>query len=96
MPMIENVSFHPQRFTQKGGKRIEIAPGDSAPVDIDKDNIHVRAKIRAGLIVFGGGKRQGKTAAQSTGSAAPARTRKRKTTKTTPAAKPVTGTDPAE
>ncbi len=50
MLKIENISHSPQRFTAKGGKRVEIAPGDSASVAIARDSVRVAAKERAGLI----------------------------------------------
>ncbi len=50
MLKIENISHSPQRFPAKGGKRVEIAPGDSASVAIARDSVRVAAKERAGLI----------------------------------------------
>lgn len=55
---IANISIHTQRFTDKQGNCIEIAPGDSANVDISKDDIHVRAKTKANLIKVGGTEKQ--------------------------------------
>ena len=63
---IANISTDFVRFTQNDGSRVEIAPGESANVDIDRDNIHVVAKANARLIVVGGNERTAAKVARET------------------------------
>ena len=63
---IANISTDYVRFTQNDGSRVEIAPGESANVDIDRDNIHVVAKANARLIVVGGNERTAAKVARET------------------------------
>lgn len=52
---IINTSFGNQLLRDKAGKLHELAPGTEADIDIARDNIHLVAKERAGLIEVGKG-----------------------------------------
>ena len=63
---IANISTDYVRFTQNDGSRIEITPGESANVDIDRDSMHVVAKSAARLIVVGVNERTAAKVARET------------------------------
>lgn len=58
MVQIANISHLVQRFTDKDGGIVEIDPGASQDVNIDKDDPRVWAKENARLIVVGGTEKQ--------------------------------------
>jgi len=72
MPNIANTSRIPIVLPTKGGESVSIGPGETANIDIDKDDITVAAHITAGTLVVGGTKAEvEKVAKQGTGPATP-------------------------
>lgn len=72
MPNIANTSRIPVVVTTKGGDPVSIGPGETANIDIDKDDLTVAAHITAGTLVVGGTKAEvEKAAKQGAGPATP-------------------------
>lgn len=90
MVQIANISTTVQRLTDRSGKVVEIQPGETTSVDIDKESFRVTAKVRAQFITVGG-------TATSTSSKPKAITAKKSAAKkaSTKASAPATGTPPA-
>lgn len=72
MVQIANISLSVQRFTEPGGKVVEIEPGHADSVEIDRDNVRLQAKVRAGLIIVGGTEAQAAKRAREKSPVAPA------------------------
>lgn len=72
MVQISNISGSTQRFTERSGNRVEINPGHSASVDLDRDDVRVQAKVRANLIAVGGTPAQAAKVAREKSPVAPA------------------------
>lgn len=72
MVQIANISRSVQRFTEPGGKVVEIDPGHADNVDLDRDNVRLQAKVRAGLIIVGGTEAQASKRAREKTPVAPA------------------------
>ncbi|WP_062206791.1 hypothetical protein [Aureimonas sp. AU12] len=66
MITVANRSDRPQILPQKGKDAVEILPGETAKVEIDADNPHVAAKVRAGLIEIATTKEETKALIAST------------------------------
>ena len=72
MPNIANTSRIPIVLQPKSGEPVSIAPGETANIDIDKDDITVAAHVAAGTLVVGGSKAEvEKAAKQGAGPATP-------------------------
>lgn len=72
MVQIANISRSVQRFTEPGGRVVEIEPGHAENVDVDRDGVRLLAKVRAGLIVVGGTEAQAAKRAREKSPVAPA------------------------
>lgn len=72
MPQITNTGRGVVRFREKGGKVVEIAPGQTKPVDIDRKHREVVAHENARLIRVGGSPRRSSPAVAAKTAPAPA------------------------